>query len=581
MGVLLPLLPATAELINLGPDLLRPSEAFKVQGSLTGDKVSFTVTIAPEYYLYRHRTQARIVAGDATLLDLVLPEGKVRVDEFFGEVAIYRDTVAITAPLQRQGVGGDLLVELVTQGCADYGVCYPPHSVTIAFSGNGGPGEVQIPADGGAPLQVLSGPVDNTSGLQEILEGSSLWFIMLVFFNAGLLLAFTPCVLPMVPIVLAITTTGSRLGGGKAFSLGATYVAGMAVVYTALGILAARGGVILAGSLQTPAVLVPLSFLFACLGLMVLLGFNLRLLPSGLNNWLARQRGKPGTFPAALGAGAISAVVVSPCVAAPLIGALLFIAATGDELTGGLALFSLALGMGVLPLACAAGAGSLLPRTGPVNEAVRKIFGLMLLGLAVWVLGGLLPAAVKLIAYGSLGLVAAYLLFRVDFRSGRSGGARVASRSVAVLLAIGASVLFVGGITGGTNELAPLAHLGKESGSQVEFDTITTEAQYREVYASPHPLGTVEYYTADWCISCRELDAYTFADAKVVAALAKYRRIKVDLSANGPDSKRLLAMHNLFGPPAMVVRGPDGRQLLRVVGYFSRDQLLASLDQLQ
>lgn len=567
-----------AELISLDPDLLLPQEAFGLGGELVDERLTLNLAIAPEYYLYRDRTSVRVVTGQAELGELEMPPGELITDEFFGEVATYRGNVGLAVPLAVAASSGDVLIEVVMQGCADYGVCYPPYVATLAIAPGGGVGELLIAPDEQALRTTLAGPLDNTSALQDLLANSSLLLVMFAFFNAGLLLAFTPCVLPMVPIVLAVTTRGADLGGGRAVALGLSYVLGMAVVYALMGVATAQSGALLAASLQTPWVIVPLVLLFAGLGTSILVGVNLKLLPAVVTNRLAQTRGQPGTFHGAIGAGALSAVVVSPCVAAPLVGALLFIAATGDSVTGGLALFALGLGMGMLPLACAAGAGGWLPRSGPLSEALRRLFGFGLLALAVWVSGALVVPAIKLVAYGIIALGAAWTLVRVAGRN--SGGlARAMVWCLTIVLTSSGGIFLVGGLTGSNNELAPLAHLISPDEGLKFGTTVTSEQEYLAVYATVHEQGTLEYFTADWCISCREIEADIFANPAVAERLADYRLVKVDLTANTAATKRLLEMHSLFGPPALILRNGNRRQLLRMVGTIKSEQLLTAIEQ--
>ena len=568
--------PVVAQVISIGPELLAPAEAFAVSTGLEEGALAVRVDIAEGYYLYRDRKRVRSVAGGASVGELPLPEGKLKVDEFFGEVETFRGELDFKAPVViPEGAAGDQLFEVSVQGCADAGVCYPPHVTRFAFGPGGGVG-TEVAFAGLARLEPVPAPVDNTDATVEALEGGSLPLILFLFFNAGLLLSFTPCVLPMVPIAVAVTTGGAKPGGARAFSLGATYVAGMAVVYTLIGVLVARSGsTILAGALQTPYVLVPLSLAFLALSAVMLFNLNMRLLPSGMSQRLGTMRWRQGTHPGALVAGGVSAVVVSPCVAVPLVGALLYIATTGDVLLGAGALLALSLGMGMLPLACAAGAGGLLPRTGPLSEAVRKLFALMMAALAVWVLGSLVPPAVKMVAYGLLGTVGAMVFAKAAFLPGVAK--KVTAGLASAVLSAVAAVMLVGGLTGGTNELAPLSHLLGGGNEGLRFEVVTTEEGYRAALKEPGREGTFEYYYADWCVSCRELEGYTFADPEVVAAMEGRRLIKVDLTADDSDARRMLTMANLFGPPGIIVRDAEGLQQLRYVGYVDSEGLLRGM----
>ncbi len=563
-------LPSFAQFVNLEPDLLPVEEAFALSARYNGTALEFTVAVADGYYLYKDRLYMRSVAGPQVGTPK-LPEGKVITDEFFGEIATYRGTVNFSAPVSAQQPRGDLLVELITQGCADAGVCYPPYTVQLAFADSGGDGQL-IATDispGGVESNVSL--EDNTQGLQTVLLGASLWLIALAFFNAGLLLSFTPCVLPMIPIAMAITTKGTKVGSGRSMALGGVYVVGMALVYTALGVVVAgSGGVFLTGLLQNIVLQVVLACLFMMLGVLSWRESGFNLLPATINNWLHRQRGKPGTLSGAAMAGAIAALVISPCVATPLVGALLFIASTGDTSTGAVALFSLAIGMGVLPFACSAGAANLLPRSGPLGTSIRKVFALLLVALGLWILGPAIPIGLKLIGYGLLGLAGAWVLF-LTIRRTRGISRALASGGAVGFTALG-TVMLVGGLTGGDNELAPLAHLSSQS--DLEFVSVVNVDQYETATAQYPGRASLEYYYADWCVSCKEIEAAVFNDDTVIAAIDGMTLLKVDLSANDVGARTLISRNELFGPPAVIVRDATGRQIARLVGNFDKQLLL-------
>ncbi len=568
--------PAWAQLITIGPELLPQDEAFAVSSGASAEQFAFTVAIHDGYYLYRDRTRLRTVGEGGGSVALDLPPGTVIEDEFFGRTETYRGLLVFTAPRPAPASTGEQLTELVVQGCADAGVCYPPYALSIAFN-TAGPGVVQ--GDNlNRTAAAAAEPLSNTSALMDTLTDSSLPLILLVFFNAGLLLSFTPCVLPLVPLALAVGS-GNETRRGRAIALGGAYVLSMALVYAALGVLAASvSKAALAAWLQSPWLIVPLALLFGFLGFAHLTGMQLRLIPAALTRRMAALRGAAGTWRGASSAGVAGAVAVSPCVAAPLAGALLFIATTGDVLTGGLALFALALGMGVLPLLCAAGAGNLIPRAGPASEIVRRLFGLLLLGLGVWVLGGLLPAWIKMLAYAALALVACWWLLSLLRGGVQTTPARAAAALCMLASASLAGVMAVGGSTGGTNELAPLAHLRADE--SLAFETVATMRSYNAGIQVAAGRPTLEYYTADWCVTCVEIDAYVFGDPDIKDALAGYRLVKIDVTKSTADTRRLLALNRLFGPPAIVIRGADGRKLLQYVGNVSRAELLEGLRRL-
>ena len=557
-------------------------EAFKVSTEIGDKGLEVQVAIADGYYLYKDRVATRTVAGGAELGKVQLPDGKIYSDEFFGETEIYRDNVSFFAAATLPEGAGDHLFEVVIQGCADAGVCYPPYVTRHAFSQGGGTGTM-VAGDASLANVGFAPPVDNTGGLVDVLNEGSIWLVVFLFFNAGLLLSFTPCVLPMVPIATTIVTGGATPGGRRAIALGISYVLGMAMIYTLIGLLVARSGsTFLTGSLQSPYILIPMSLAFLSLAVVMYRNINFALVPSSVRQRLAAVSCRPGTHPGALLAGGVSAIVVSPCVAVPLVGALIFIATTGDASLGALALFSMSLGMGVLPLAVAAGAGSFLPKTGPISEAVKKFFALAMAALAIWVLGSLVPPSAKLLGYGVLGLVAAKVLVKAAFEQGVGLRGRWISTTAAFCLAIFSGVLLLGGATGAQNELTPLAHLFEDD-EKITFQTVVTEAEFQAALdntVNTGNKGTFEYYYADWCVSCRELEGYTFKDPDLIAAIKGYKPIKVDLTATGAESRRLLAKANLFGPPAVIVRDASGMKRLRYVGYIESSELVEAIQSL-
>lgn len=563
--------PASAQqILNLGPELLAQDEAFVITARAEAERLLFEVEIAEGYYLYRDRAQLRPLAGTPTLAALETPPGEIHTDEFFGEVETYRGLVQFAAP--RPAGRADLLVELVIQGCADVGVCYPPYISSYTFTPDAKVGVLvanNLPEFASATFE----PVANESALYTDLTTKSLLLVIALFFNAGILLSFTPCVLPMIPIAIGVVTDAGNRGRAHAFALALAYVLSMASCYALIGIATARAGGALAGTLQQPWLLYAFAVLFVLLGMATLLELNVRLLPGSVAARLQTLRNRQGTFSGALVSGLVAAVVVSPCVAAPLAGALLFIATTEDILVGGAALLALGLGMGVLPLLCALGARSLVPRAGPASVMLRQLFGLLLVGLGIWVLPAQVPAPLKMIALGAL--AALMLLLALRLVAQVSGArAKVAASAVAAVFFALAAVLVIGGVTGGTNLVAPLAHLG--AAKKLEFETVTSIRQYsdRQVEAG---VPSLEYYYADWCVSCRELEGYTFANADVVAELDDYRLVKVDVTRNSPELSQLMVMSEIVGPPAIVLRNQQGVEVAKLIGYVDHETLLDAL----
>ncbi len=567
-----------------GAPLLHPREAFTFAAELKDGAAQIQFAIRPGYYLYRDRFAFAAPEG-VRLGSAELPPGLEKHDEFFGDVQIYRDAVAFSIPVS--GSGEEIRMNMVSQGCADIGVCYPPEQVTLAFASTGGPGRIvgdySVPDYAGSDTSSASISAGEGAALDEsaeafaVLAERNLLGIVAAFFVFGVLLSFTPCVLPMVPIVLAAVTGGkSAPGTGRALVLCGAFVSAMAAVYAALGLATAQSGILLSYYLQHPLALVLFAFIFVALGASMLGAFELRLMPVRATGWIAGLRATQGTLRGALLFGATSALIVSPCVAAPLVGALLFIAQRNDPLLGGTALAAMGLGMGVLPLAAAAGAGSLLPRAGPFAAVMRKLFGLLMLGLAIWIASALLPPVVRMAGYGTLGLIASLLVARSAWSMQSRWGSRAAG-VCAALLVLGSSAMFAGAASGATSELRPLARMFGGAAAAPEFAVVSSPAALKQALAAGTGRTTLIEFSADWCVSCRELEEFTFTDPRVAEQLSALNLLRADVTEPSAASRELLASYGLLGPPAMIFIGEAGTELGRVVGYQPPGRFLESL----
>ena len=578
---------AAAQVSFDGPDLLPPEQAFALRAEVVEQRMKVSFAIEDGYYLYRDKIHLRTVGKEARLGTPQLPPGIVIQDEFFGDVATYRGLLEFAVPLLASGPS-PMLVEVVSQGCADIGVCYPPTVATLAFAAADGPG--RLVAAGASEL--VNGqaqeelPMDESQAAIVTLRDESLIVILAIFFGYGLLLSFTPCVLPMVPIVLGVVCRGTALGSRRAFVLTLSYVLGMATVYTALGVVTAQTGLLLVGVLQQPWLLVTLALFFIALGASVFGLFKMRLMPARVADALARLSARAGgTHWGATAMGMTSAVVVSPCVAAPLAGAILFIAQSGNVVIGGSALLAMALGMGCLLLATAAGAGALLPRASVYSKVVRQLFGLLLFALAGWITASLLPVWLSLWFYSGLSLVAAWLLGWTAVTSFR--GLSNKTRLLPGLLALGLAAVFVGGalvmgagaLTGARSVFAPLAQFSAPATAELSFRKVSSQAELAQALTGDERVAMLEYY-ADWCVSCQEMEVYTFGDKRVRARLGQANLIQVDVGMVDVAGRELLAQYGLIGPPAVIFLAPDGKMLARVVGYQGADMFLKILDEI-
>ena len=590
-------IPAGAQInLNLGgsaDDLLEPEKAFQFSARALDPRViEVRFVIADGYYMYRDKFKFALASASGVKLGAPeLPAGIRKKDDFFGEVETYRKDVRIRLPLERSAVTAETLELAVTsQGCADVGVCYVPmdSKATIRLaSATAGLGGAEPPALTEAPPAVPVEPrfsiFASDFDIAALFEGNVL-LVLASFFGFGVLLTFTPCVLPMIPILSGIIAgEGKRLTKARALALSIAYVLGMAVAYAAAGVAAAYSGTLLAAALQNPWVLGAFALVFVWLALAMFGLYDIQL-PGFLRHRLHAAHGMlPGGRIASVAAmGILSAVVVSPCVAAPLAGALLYISQTKNVLLGGAALFTMALGMGVPLIAVGVSEGALLPRAGPWMDAVKKFFGVLLLGVAVWIVAPVIPVAVQMIAWSGLLIGSGVALRAIDpLPANATGWARV-GKALGVMLLLAGGAMLIGALAGARDPLRPLAGLG--SGSAVQTATpwvrVTSVAQLDEKLRSPGRPVMLDFY-ADWCVSCKEMEAFTFSDPRVRAKMDRMLLLQADVTTNNDQDKLLLRRFSLFGPPGIVFFDAQGREIrgLRVVGYQDAERFLKTLAQ--
>jgi thiol:disulfide interchange protein DsbD len=570
-------------------DFLDPDVAFKFSASEKPGEVDVRYKIADGYYMYRERFAFAVKSGDATIGAAQLPAGKVHFDQTFNkDVETYRGELHIRIPVTQ--AKGPFELAVTSQGCADQGICYPPMEKTYRVKGDA------LQAAGAAPAAV--GPDAGSSWFeratsadyaQSMLEGGGFFAVVGMYFLAGMVLSLLPCSYPMIPILSAIIVgEGARVTRSRGFALSVSYVIGMALVYTVLGIVAALIGQSLGAWLQNPWVLGAFGLLLAAFAVALISGVDIKLperWQSGVNE--ASQKRSGGKFAAVAVMGALSALVVGACMTAPLFAVLAFIAHTGNAVLGGAALFAMGIGLGVPLLIIGLGAGSILPRAGAWMDGVKVFFGVVLLAAALWivwpVIGGvaqmLLAALWLLIAAASLGL----------FSSGASPAVGVwkrLGRGLAAAFAIWAATLLVGLAAGSTDPLRPLAVFASRGASsaaanaQAEgptFAPVRSSAELDSAVKAAARPAMLDFY-ADWCVSCKEMEKLTFSDARVQARLAQLNLLRADVTANNADDKALLKRFKLFGPPGIIFFDAQGNEVARVVGYESADTFLKSLD---
>ena len=539
-------------------DFLPPEQAFKFSATMRdAHTVAVSYDIAPGYYMYRERFVFK--AAGATLGAPDYPHGKVKFDETFQkDVETYRQSVTITIPVQAAGA---FTLSATSQGCADAGLCYSPQEAKAQLTGGGAAAAAPSSGNGG-------GAIDTVLGSGKLLA------IIPAFLVLGLGLAFTPCVLPMVPILSSIIVgEGSEVKRARGLLLSATYALGMALVYTALGVAAGLAGEGLAAALQKPWVLGSFGVLIAIMALSMFNVFQLQL-PSALQSRLSSASGKQsgGKLAGVFIMGALSALIVGPCVAAPLAGALVYISQTRNVLIGGSALFAMAVGMSIPLLLVGVSAGALLPRAGAWMETVKKFFGVIMLGMAIWLVSPVIPPAVQMALWAALLTgYGAYLLLRGT----RHWAAMALGAAFGVL-----GLIQLGGLaTGGRDALAPLAHLRGGHPAGLPFQRIKTVAQLDAALAGNLGKTAMLDFYADWCVSCKEMEKLTFVDARVKAALTGTLLLQVDVTANDADDKALLKRFGLFGPPGIILFDRKGQELAgaRVIGYQNAERFSASL----
>ena len=556
-------------------ELLEVDQAYRLSArALDAGTLEIRYDIAKGYYMYRDKFQFALEPATVKTGTPQFPPGKVKQDEFFGEVETYRKEVVVRLPFTAPDGLDTVTLKASSQGCADIGVCYPPNPQTLQVS------LAAMGSTAAAPAQTAGGAVeDESSQLAGLLKNAGFWLILTTFFGAGILLALTPCVFPMYPILSGIIVGhGHHISKGRALVLSLAYVLGMAVAYAAAGVAAGLSGSMLSAALQNAWVLGGFALVFVVLSLSMF-GFYELQLPTFLQSRLSEESGRVrgGSLHGVAAMGALSALIVGPCVAAPLAGALLYIAQTRDAVLGGAALFAMALGKGVPLVIVGVSTRSLLPHTGPWMESVKKFFGVLLLGLAIWLVSPVLPAWAHLGAWGALAIGSAVFLRALDpLPPHAHGWARFWKGIGMVLLLVGAS-LVVGAVGGSRDPLAPLGFL-RSAGApadHVAFERVQTLAELDARLAAADKPVMLDFY-ADWCVSCKEMEKYTFSDAKVAAQMRRMTLLQVDVTANSDADKALLKRFSLFGPPGIIFFDRQGqeRKNLRVVGYQPAEQFI-------
>ncbi|PKO46528.1 MAG: thiol:disulfide interchange protein [Betaproteobacteria bacterium HGW-Betaproteobacteria-22] len=582
-------------------EFLSPDAAFGLEINQSGKEINAHFKIAPGYYLYKERI--KFTLSPAQDHEVQLANGDIKNDPHFGKMEVYHNDITARIVLS-QAAGTPVTIQASYQGCSEKGLCYAPQRKTFTLTpentqtiqesdtptpqGNGNDNATSAAPANKAADTTVNQASQSDSQAANLLQDGQWWLIILGFFTAGLLLAFTPCVFPMIPILSSIiigkNAHHSRL---HAFNLSLAYTLGMCLTYTLLGIIAGLSGQMLSSALQTPWALGFGALIFSVLALSMF-GFYELKLPSNLENGVMNlsHRIKGGRFFSDFLMGILSALIISPCVAAPLAGALLYISKTQDVVLGGVALFSLSLGMGAPLLAIGASAGTLLPKVGSWMNAVRNFFGVLMLGVAVWLIAPVIPMSVQLGLWAALLIIPAIFMHALDSLPSDAKPALRFWKGIAIIMLTIGLTMLIGALSNAKSPLQPLSGLLTQADqgiqqSHLNFSLVKNLADLdAQLMAAKGKPVMLDFY-ADWCVSCKELEQFTFSDTRVQAALKDTVLLKADVTNNTDDDKALMQRFNLFGPPGIIFFDTQSMQetRLKVVGYKNADSFLQILDQ--
>ena len=578
---------------NSQDQFLTPDEAFKLNLTrLDAENIQANFTIAPGHYLYRERVKfsvehtAELKASDAQIVAITLPGGEIKQDANFGKQEVYHHDFKANIKIS-QGVS-TIAIAASYQGCSEKGLCYAPIKKTISVA--------LSKAKPSANITTSNSNNATDDDTTVLLKTGNIWLIIFGFFGAGLLLSLTPCVLPMIPILSSIIVGSQSQGVHQtklySFALSVSYVLGMALSYTLAGVAAGLSGNLLSQSLQNVWVLGASALVFVLLAFSMF-GFYELQLPSALETKLIKTSNsfKGGKFLGVFIMGALSALIVSPCVAAPLAGALIYISQSQNVLLGGVALFALSLGMGVPLLLIGASAGKLLPKTGNWMNAVRHFFGVLMLAMAVWLISPVIPTGVQLVLWATLLIVTAVFLNALDNLPAHANGFAKFWKGIAVILLIFGVTLLIGALSGAKSALQPFNGITSslaannnsanplQNVSSLAFTRIKNISELDRKLAETNGKPVMLDFYADWCVACKELEQLTFSDTKIQQLLADTTLLQVDVTANTDEDKALLKRFVLFGPPGIVFFDGQGKLIssVKTIGFQNVERFTATL----
>jgi thiol:disulfide interchange protein DsbD len=560
---------------------------------LDGDKLKIGWKIRENYYLYADKFNFKISGADFAEIDF--PKGKLKNDEFFGEVEIYDKDLEIIAPLNN--ISDKVKIDISYQGCWEEGVCYPPVNKTKEFDFNAPNGQTNQTTISQAPQQVITSDItkvevelNEEDKIVNILKDSGFWVIVAIFFGIGLALTFTPCVLPMIPILSSIIVGQGDISKGRAFFLSLIFVLAMALTYTFAGVLAGLSGENLQIILQNPYVLVSFSIIFVALAFSMFGYFEIKL-PNFLNNALTKISNKQqgGTVMGVAVMGLLSALIVGPCVAPPLAGSLAYIGQTGDAWLGGAALFAMSMGMGVPLLIVGSGAGS-LPKAGGWMDTVKYIFGVVMLGMAIYILDRIIPEDYILILWALLLTIAPIALgATIHLAKDSSVWQRIYRGFLLIILGYGVLLMLLvarGGVESGGTLTSPLKGMFASTSAasvaapKVEFVKVKNLEQLA-AQLQTDKIVMLDFY-ADWCVYCKEYEKSVFPQTDVATKLAQFSLLKVDVTENNQDDQAVMSKFGVVAPPAILFF-KNGQELRskRIIGELNAEEFLAHINSIK
>ena len=567
---------------------LSPDEAFKVSSSQTNDTVQIKIKLGNKMYEYDDKLHVNLISPKKVLLDKESTRPKpVKFHEFI----VHRKDILITIPLdviRKYVKSGKYKLKVSYQGCSEQGLCYQPMENDFEYTLTNKIVKTIAPTT--QTTQVLQASEEDK--IANTIKNSSFLIVLLTFFGFGLLLALTPCVFPMIPILSSIIVSQSdeNMNTKKAFFLSLVYVISMSLAYTIAGILAGLFGANIQTALQDPWIISTFSLIFVLLSFSMF-GFYEIQMPNFIQSKLSKTSDNAkssGVLGVAI-MGFLSALIVGPCVAAPLAGALVYIGQSGDALLGGAALFVMSIGMGIPLLIIGAGAGKFMPKPGKWMDNIKAVFGVLMLAVAIWMLDRILPPQITMLLWMALLLISSIYMGALESQGKDASGWLKLLKGIGVIVLIYSIFLFIGAMRGVTNPLNPLEQTqvqilaqnqtkGTITQKENKFKVIKTLKKLNLFIKNSDKPVMIDFY-AEWCISCKELDKITFQDPRVKAQMSKFNLVRIDVTDNDAEDKELLKRFNLFGPPGiMFFKNHKELKSLKTIGYKDANEFTKILD---